>query len=182
VLNIASAGFFAAIPGQNGFDSKTMCGACAKVTNGGTSKIFTIVDECPYGSDGNNPPCASDPKGHLDLSKAGFDTLGYSTGNPGNTHWQYVACPVTGNVKVRVKPGNANQVYIENVVLPVKSVTLGGSAGTRQSYGAWSFSGNVAGATLVVTDYNDRSITVNVPGSASADEDVDTGKQFPSCN
>ena len=75
--------YFAAIPGQNGFDSKSHCGECVQITGqNGKQVIATIIDECPYGGDGNNSACASNPSGHLDLSVDVFNQLGYPTGNP----------------------------------------------------------------------------------------------------
>ena len=71
--------YFAAIPGQNGFDSKSHCGECVQITGqNGKSVIATIIDECPYGGDGNNSACANNPSGHLDLSVDVFNQLGYS--------------------------------------------------------------------------------------------------------
>src|SRR6185369_8892388 len=61
--------YFAAIPGQNGFDSRAHCGECVLITGqNGKQIIATIIDECPYGNDGQNGPCAGNPSGHLDLS------------------------------------------------------------------------------------------------------------------
>src|SRR4029079_3725505 len=52
-LSAASATYFAAVPGTNGFDSKSHCGECIEVTGqNGTKIIATVIDECPYGSDG----------------------------------------------------------------------------------------------------------------------------------
>ena len=90
--------------------------------------------------------------------------------------WKVVPCNVSGNVKVRVKSGNANQVYIENERLSIQSVTMNGAQATRLSYGAWQLPGNAAGATLLLTDSSGRSISIAVSGSTS---DQDTGSQFP---
>ena len=76
----------------------------------GTRIIATVIDECPYGSDGGNTACQANAAGHLDLSKTAFDRLGYPVGNPSNTNWRYVPCPVTGNVKVRFKSGQQQRV------------------------------------------------------------------------
>ena len=75
--------YFAAIPGQNGFDSKSHCGECVQITGqNGKQVIATIIDECPYGGDGNNSACANNPNGHLDLSVDVFNQLGYSDREP----------------------------------------------------------------------------------------------------
>src|SRR6185369_7567079 len=107
---------------SSNFNSNGKCGACAQVTNtgNGRSVVVTIIDECPQDS---NPVCAGNPNGHLDLSKSAFDTLGFSTGNPSSgVAWKYVPCPTAGGVKLRIKPGNPNQVFIENEVTAIASV------------------------------------------------------------
>ena len=81
VENIAGPNYFVAIPGQNSsnFENNKYCGGCVQLTNGGNSVIATVIDECPHDS---NPLCTS---GHLDVSKAAFDRLGYNVGNPSMT-------------------------------------------------------------------------------------------------
>ncbi len=186
VANIANSGmaknsYFAAIPGTNGFNSKGSCGTCVQISNGGHTIIATIIDECPYGGDGNNAPCQANPTGELDLSKSAFDALGFSTGNPSGTSWKAVPCPVTGNVVVRIKSGNQNEAYIENTILAIKSVSGPGGNASRQSYGAWHFNGNLgSGSQLTLTDAADRMIQVTL-NSGSMNQDQDTGKQFPAC-
>jgi len=73
-----------------------------------------------------------------------------------------VPCPVTGNVKVRLKPGNNNESFIENEILPIQSVTCSGQTGLRTSYGAWHFSVNVNGTSCSATDIGNASITFTV--------------------
>ena len=185
VDNIASMSpaantYFAAIPGNNGFDSKSHCGECVEITGqNGTKIVATIIDECPFGSDGGNTACQANPGGHLDLSKTAFDRLGYPVGNPNNTNWRYIPCPVSGNVKVRFKSGNPNEFFVENVITPIASVTVNGMAARRQSYGAWHVDPNIATpATLNLTDMAGRSITVTLNSGTS---NQDTGVQFPAC-
>jgi expansin (peptidoglycan-binding protein) len=187
ITNIASTSpaantYFVAIPGQNGFDSKGNCGSCVQITGqNGTTLIATVIDECPYGSDGGNSACAADPNGHLDVSKTAFDKLGYTVGNPSGTNWKFVPCPVSGNVKVRVKPSTPNELFIENVVTAIKSVTMNGSGGSRTSYGTWHFGNNIpGGAQLVMTDIANRTLTVTLPNN-SPGTDQDVGAQFPKC-
>jgi len=185
VENIASASpaaatYFVAVPGQNGFDSKSHCGECVQITGqNGTTLIATVIDECPYGSDGGNPACAANPGGHLDVSKTAFDRLGYPVGNPSGTNWKYVPCPVSGNVKVRFKSGNNNEFFVENVITPIASVSVNGQSASRQSYGAWHVGGAISTpATLNLTDMANRSITVTLNGGTN---NQDTGAQFPPC-
>ena len=178
VQNIAFPSYFAAIPGASGsnFDTVNHCGACAQITNGGKSIIATIVDECPVDS---NPACAS--TGHLDLSRGAFNALGYPVGNPSGTTWKYVPCPVSGGVVVRGKTGNANQVYIENVVLPVQSVSVNGQAAQHLSYGAWALPVNATvGLTLTLTDSSGRVTNVKIADTNPSDN-TSTGTQEPLC-
>ncbi|HEY8927314.1 MAG TPA: RlpA-like double-psi beta-barrel domain-containing protein, partial [Polyangia bacterium] len=70
-MSPASAKYFAAIPGHNGFDTRFQCGACVQITGqNGKMIIATIADECPYGDDGGNTVCGNNANGHLDLSTA----------------------------------------------------------------------------------------------------------------
>jgi len=182
VENIATPGYFAAIPaspagGDDNFDTKNFCGGCAEITNGSTTLVVTIIDACPTTS---NPVCQMNKVGHLDLSRAAFNALGFSTGNPTGTSWRFVACPVTGNVKLRIKPGNVDQVYIENTIFPIQSVQVNGQPANHLAYGAWAVpGGDVNGKMLTLTDVNNRTITVPVSGAPGQNQD--TGVQFPSC-
>jgi hypothetical protein len=180
VMNIATPGYFAAVPGATGsnFDTVNHCGACAQITNGSKSVIVTIVDECPENS---NPLCASDPGGHLDLSRPAFNALGYPTGDPSGTTWKYVPCPVTGGIVVRGKSGNANQVYIENVVLPIASVAVNGAGATHLSYGAWQLPVNASvGLPLTLTDASGRVTTVKI-ADINPSDNTSTCTQEPLC-
>jgi hypothetical protein len=179
-MSPASATYFAAIPGQNGFDSKSHCGECVQITGqNGTVIIATVIDECPYGNDGGNSACAANAGGHLDLSKAAFDRLGYSVGNPSGTNWKFVPCPVSGNVKVRFKSGNNNEFFVENVITPIASVSVNGTGASRQSYGAWHVGSAISTpATLNLTDMAGRMLSVTLNSGTS---NQDTGKQFPAC-
>jgi hypothetical protein len=179
-MSPASATYFAAIPGQNGFDSKSHCGECVQITGqNGTVIIATVIDECPYGSDGGNSACAANAGGHLDLSKPAFDRLGYSVGNPSGTNWKFIPCPVSGNVKVRFKSGNNNEFFVENLITPIASVSVNGTSASRQSYGAWHVGSAISTpATLNLTDMAGRSLSVTLNSGTS---NQDTGKQFPAC-
>jgi len=179
-MSPAAATYFAAIPGNNGFDSKSHCGECVEITGqNGTKIIATVIDECPYGSDGGNTACQANAAGHLDLSKTAFDRLGYPVGNPNNTNWKFVPCPVSGNVKVRFKSGNNNEFFVENVITPIASIMVNGTAARRQSYGAWHIDSAIGTpATLAMTDMAGRSLTVTLNGGTS---NQDTGLQFPGC-
>jgi len=179
ITNIAVGSNYAAIPGMSpsNFDTSSRCGACVQIG----STVITIVDECPYDAASNNQPCANNPKGHLDLSSSGAGAAGVK-GDPSlknQAAWKFVPCPVKGNVVVRLKNGNNNEMYIENEILPIQSVTCAGQTGSRQSYGAWHFSGNIPGASCDLTDIAGRKITVTA--GSSQGQNVDTGVQFPKC-
>jgi hypothetical protein len=178
MMSPASNTYFAAIPGQNGFDSKSHCGECVQITGqNGKNVVATIIDECPYGSDGGNSACAANASGHLDLSYSVFNQLGYSVGNPSGTTWKFVPCPVTGNVIVRVKPGNPNELFVENTVLNVTAV----DGASKTSYGTWHFGGNLSsGQTINLTDGANRTLAVQLKDTNQG-ENQDTGKQFPAC-
>ena len=110
ITNIAVGANYAAIPGASpsNFDTSSRCGACVQIGNA----IVTIVDECPYDSASNNAPCAANPKGHLDLSSAAAGAAGVK-GDPAlknQAAWKFIPCPINGNVKVRLKNGNDNEM------------------------------------------------------------------------
>jgi len=166
--------YFAAIPSQSPqtFDTVNNCGACVEVTNGATTIIATVVDACPKSS---NPPCQS--AGHLDLSTQAFQALGYPVGNPSNTTWKFVACPVSGSIHARLKNGNGDQLYLTNTVFPIVSVKYGGQAANHLFYGAWQLPGgaNASGAQLTLSDVEGHTVTGTVPAGGG-----DLGVQFPS--
>jgi hypothetical protein len=174
----ASNQYFVAIPanGPSDFNTNEYCGACVELSNGNNKVIATVIDQCPITT---NPLCTQGA--HLDVSKTAFDRLGYSIGNPRNTTWKFVPCPVTGNVKVRIKPGNTTQVYIENGITSVSEVEVqGGGMATHLSYGAWELNTNAAGKTLILTDVAGRKLNIKVT-DAGANVNQDTGVQFPKC-
>jgi hypothetical protein len=117
----------------------------------------------------------------MDLSGAAASAGGVK-GDPnvkGQAQWKYVPCPVTGNVIVRLKTGNSNEIFIENEILPIASVTCAGQTASRTSYGAWHFSSNIPGADCEATDVSGR--TIGFKAGSTQGQDVDTGVQFPKC-
>ena len=182
VMNIANTSpakntYFAAIPGTGSFTTWANCGACVQISNGGQTIIATIIDECPYtsGTTQNNP-CMTNPSGELDLSYTALQALNFPNGNPMGTSWKVVPCPVTGNIIVRVK--QVNELYIENVILPITAVA---GASRQTTYGAWHFNSNItSGQQLMLTDSANRTLTVTV-ANTTVDQNQDTGKQFPKC-
>jgi hypothetical protein len=174
----ASNQYFVAIPanGPSDFNTNEYCGACVELSNGNNKVIATVIDQCPITT---NPLCTQGA--HLDVSKTAFDRLGYSIGNPRNTTWKFVPCPVTGNVKVRIKPSNTTQVYIENGITSVSEVEVQGvGKATHLSYGAWELNTNAIGKTLILTDVAGRKLNIKVV-DAAPNVNQDTGVQFPKC-
>jgi len=183
--------YFAAI-NTGDYNGAHTCGACVEVTRDGSRRVVaTVVDECPSGS---NPKCV---RGHIDLSQNAFLQLGtiqegfLGTGNNlqpqranvGQISWRYVPCPVVGNVFARVKPGNQNEIFFENLITPIKSVTMNGqTSNTLQTYNAWNFgSTNIpAGASFTVTDIDNSVISFSLQ-SATQNQDQDTGRRFAMC-
>jgi hypothetical protein len=98
-------------------------------------------------------------------------------GDPSGTTWNFVACPVTGTIHGRLKSGNADQIYLENSVFPIVSVSVGGRQAQHLSYGTWQLpNGAIAsGATLTMTDVEHHSVTGTVPSGGG-----DLGVQFAS--
>lgn len=157
----AKDSYFAAIPGSNGFNTVTDCGACIEITNGGTQIVATIIDECPT-DNGENPACKQ--AGHLDLSTQAFDAMGYSVGDPSGTTWKFVACPVSGNIKA--VENSAGQYYLQNSVYPI--TTANGQMPTQYGY----FTVNPGSVTVTSSSVN-QSITINIPNGGG-----DTGSNF----
>lgn len=179
VVNIADPAMFVAIPGPTpeNFPTAEYCGACVELQGqNGQKQIATVIDECPQNY---NQLCAQNPNGALDLSRPAFNKLGFSVGDPRNTTWKFVPCPVEGNVKVRFKTGNNNEFFVENVVTAVKTIKVNGVDAVRTSYGAWHIDGAIrAPATLEMVDRAGRALTVTLNQGT---DDQDTGIQFPRC-
>jgi hypothetical protein len=175
--------YFVAIPATSpsNFDTSQYCGACVELTGQNGRKIVaTVIDMCPKDS---NPACQA--AGHLDVSKAAFDQLGFSVGNPSNTTWRFVPCPV-GSMKVntRMKSGNNNEFFIEGGITAIASVSVNGTMATRTSYGAWHINMAVPnGAMLTLTDKGGSGRTaITVPLNPSSTSNQDSGCQFQGCN
>ena len=186
------AGQYFAAMNTADYNGAHTCGACVEVTRDGSRKVVaTVVDECPSGS---NPKCV---RGHIDLSQAAFTQIGNTTEgflgtgntlqNPragvGSISWRYVPCPVTGNVRARIKPGNQNEVFFENLITPIKSASVNGqTSNVLQTYNGWNFGNNniAAGANFSVTDLDNSVITFSLP-SAAQNLSQDTGKRFAAC-
>lgn len=186
------AGQYFAAMNTADYNGAHTCGACVEVTRDGSRKVVaTVVDECPIGS---NNKCV---RGHINLSMNAFlqigtavegflgtgNTLQPTRANVGSISWRYVPCPVTGNVFARIKQGNQNEIFFENLITPIKSVSMNGqTSNVLQTYNAWNF-GNTnitTGASFVVTDIDNSVINFSI-GNMTQNADQDTGKRFATC-
>jgi hypothetical protein len=163
VPNIAgNSGYFAAFPSGSAFGQGTYCGMCVDVTYGGQTLMGTIVDECAT---------CGDSAQHIDLSVNLARALGIGVGgvigNPQGVTWKAVACPITSHIQAVWNNNNpaGGQVYFQNVVFPVKSVS-----GASQSDGIWSTITN--GSTHTLTDMEGHTVTAAIVTG-------DIGVQFP---
>jgi hypothetical protein len=156
--------YFVAFPtGNSGWGNGTYCGMCVNVTYQGKTLMATVVDECPTGT------CPSNG-GHLDLNGALARALNLGTTGTGDATsgvtWDAVECPVTGNIQAVWNGTPAGgQVYFQNVVWPIKSVS-----GATQSNGIWSTVAN--GSTHTLTDTLGHQVTAVITSG-------DLGVQFP---
>jgi expansin (peptidoglycan-binding protein) len=181
--------YWAAMNGAR-YNGGTDCGACVEATNGGNTKTFIVVDECPV----NSTNC--DRMEHIDMFTTGFSAIGGS-GIINSLSWKYVPCPVQGNVKVFI-PSTASKfnapVNIRNHRYRIKSFEVVQSgmriAVKRGATGdnVWvldsTFPPGSLGLVLSpfrirITDiyghWIENKVTL-VPGQA-----VDLGLQFPAC-
>lgn len=176
--------YFAAIPGNSSpgsnatdyttFNTVGACGACVELSANGKTIVATLIDECPIAS---NQPCAA--AGHLDLSTTAFGALGYNQGgggDPGGLSYQFVACPVSGNIKASLN--SAGQVYFQNAVFPITSIMANGQSATLTVYGFWQFPGNASGANVTMTDVQGDTLTLTLPSIATWPTSTDIGAQF----
>ena len=70
---------------------------------------------------------------------------------------------------------------MENVVLPIASVTVNGAAATHLSYGAWQLPVNASvGLTLTLTDAAGRVTNVKI-ADVNPSDNTSTGTQEPLC-
>jgi len=154
--------YFAAIPGASNMSwPVTDCGACVKIG----SIIATIVDLCPTGSN-QNPRCTE--SNHLDLSTAAFSAAGFGNngGDPSGS-WQFIACPVTGNIQAVPNSVAGNQYYFENAVYPISTVN-------GQAPSTFGYFTVAPGPLTIVSSAVGQTIT----GGALPSGGGDTGMQF----
>jgi hypothetical protein len=170
----APSDYFAAFPGPSGaFGNGTLCGLCLNVTYAGKTLMATVVDECP--SSTNN--LCSVGSNHLDLSAALARDLGFGVngveGDPTTgVSWKAVACPISSDIVEVFNSGNNTQVYFQNVVWPVASVKVNGTAASQPN-GYWQLS--TASGPITLTDTYGHTVSGTLPGSNGGS----LGVQFP---
>lgn len=126
----ASDSNFTAINAEQ-WAGSAVCGTCIEVTGPKGKIVVRTVDLCPE--------CK---RGHLDLSRAAFTQIADPKLGRVNVSWQPVSCPVSGNVRLKLKEGSNpywTAVQVRNSRLPVMTLEV-------QKAGAWK--------QVARTDYN----------------------------
>jgi hypothetical protein len=102
-------------------------------------------------------------------------------GNLSGGSWEFIACPIETDIVVHFNNGYTGDIYIENMVFPVKTATANGHAMTQSTYGYWSAPqvNDLRGATLVLSDVEGDTVTGTVP-QADDTTGASIGVQFPS--
>ena len=94
---------FAAVPAERlvaaintaDYDHAALCGACLEVDGPLGHVVVRVVDRCPG--------CR---RGDLDLSREAFAAIAPLSAGRTKIAWRTVACPVTGPIVYRIKPGS----------------------------------------------------------------------------
>jgi expansin len=77
------------------YDHAALCGACLAVAGPLGAVVVRVVDSCPG--------CR---RGDLDLSREAFAAIAPLSAGRTKVAWRTVACPVTGPIVYRIKPGS----------------------------------------------------------------------------
>lgn len=77
------------------YAASATCGACVRIVGPDGEITVRIVDRCPE--------C---PVGHIDLSEGAFTMLAAKDLGKIDIDWQYVSCPVDGNISYHFKEGS----------------------------------------------------------------------------
>lgn len=77
------------------YDHAALCGACLAVAGPLGDVVVRVVDSCPG--------CR---RGDLDLSREAFAAIAPLSAGRTKIAWRSIACPVTGPIAYRVKPGS----------------------------------------------------------------------------
>ncbi|QRV84699.1 expansin-yoaJ [Ceratobasidium sp. AG-Ba] len=99
------------------------CGACIKITGASGSVIAMVNDQCPE--------CVDN---HLDLDEAYAAQVDVNFRTKGifDIKWQFVPCPVTGNLQFKNKEGTSAwyfAVQVRNSRLPIDTLEVSTNSG-----------------------------------------------------
>eukprot|EP01098_Paradermamoeba_levis_P008430 TRINITY_DN3497_c0_g1_i1.p2 TRINITY_DN3497_c0_g1~~TRINITY_DN3497_c0_g1_i1.p2 ORF type:complete len:234 (+),score=73.74 TRINITY_DN3497_c0_g1_i1:77-778(+) len=92
------------------------CGGCAQLAGPLGNVTVKIVDQCPG--------CVT---GDLDLHPQAFDKIANRIAGRVTVNWQFVSCPVTGNLQYKYKDGISGYwiaIQIRNHRIPISSLEI----------------------------------------------------------
>ncbi|KAI5367703.1 putative rlpA-like protein, double-psi beta-barrel [Septoria linicola] len=159
-------GIYGTALSDSNWDGSAACGACVQVTGpDGKTKITAMVtDQCPG--------CG---KNHLDLYEDAFTKLAAKSKGVINVNWDFVECPITSPLQIRMKEGVSAYWFSAQVVNANKRVatlqysTDGGKTWkgglTRKPYNFFELSSGTGSNTVAVraeSEDGDRVVVKNV--------------------
>ncbi|KAK5125465.1 hypothetical protein LTR85_000574 [Meristemomyces frigidus] len=154
------SGLYGTALSDSNWDDSGNCGGCAAVTYGGKTITAMIVDQCPG--------CGTN---HLDLFPDAFSALAAESVGVIDVTWDYVPCPVPGNLEIHMKSGVSEYWFSAQVVnahrrtAKLEVSTDEGStwiATTRQSYNFFEISSGVGASTAWIRATSHVGTTVVV--------------------
>ena len=154
VQNMSTAHFAALPPGVLG-DNGQNCGMCVEVSYRNRTITATVIDSCPS--------CQSDE--HIDVSLSAAEALGMNeiVGEvTSGVTWRVVGCPTDSDIQISFNGGYKGQVFFQNSPFPIASAVVGGDEG-QKIVGFWSFSTEVAGQEVTLTDVMGHIVTATIP-------------------
>ncbi|KAK5110062.1 hypothetical protein LTR62_006306 [Meristemomyces frigidus] len=99
------SGLYGTALSDSNWSDAANCGGCVAVTYGGKTITAMIVDECPG--------CGTN---HLDLFPNAFTELAPASKGIIDVNWDYVPCPVVGNLQIHMKSGVSQYYFNAQVV------------------------------------------------------------------
>ncbi|KAK3669697.1 hypothetical protein LTR78_010449 [Recurvomyces mirabilis] len=154
------SGLYGTALSDSNWSNSANCGGCVAVTYGGKTITAMIVDQCPG--------CGTN---HLDLFPTAFTSLAPASKGIIDINWDYVPCPVVGNLQIHMKSGVSPYWFSAQVVnAHRRTTTLETStdqgktwkATTRQTYNFFENSGGVGAnsAWIRVTSQTGTQVVV----------------------
>lgn len=107
------------------YDHAALCGACLAVAGPTGDVVVRVVDRCPG--------CR---RGDLDLGRDAFAAIAPLSAGRTKVAWRVVACPVTGPIAYRVKPGSNpswTAFQIRNHRYPIARLEVRDAAGAYRA-------------------------------------------------